>query len=313
MQNRLHRLSSFALCLVVIPFSQGVRAAGVPAEPLDGSATNYRSNASEVRLVFFATDPNNHPVENLQQDDFAVIDNEEIIRDFLSFTGAPLLRLDVVVLMDTSQSVLVHFRQEAADVLQLISQWPLRPGDAISVFSFNDLGTHLICTADCALTLTPAQIASAARGGPTPLYDAIAIGTNELVQQTQSDVWPLIILFSDGDDTISKVSFGEVMKPILARGVQIYSIDIGGAKGSSRGSAVLQRMAQDSGGRYLVQADGALATLHAIISDLHSARIVTYALPESGSDFHSVRILPTRNLNLQFHSRRGYYVQSHTH
>jgi hypothetical protein len=40
---------------------------------------------------------------------------------------------------------------------------------------------------------------------------------------------------------------------------------------------------------------------------LHSARVVTYVLPESGPDFHSIRILPTHNLNLQFRCRTGYY------
>jgi len=44
-----------------------------------------------------------------------------------------------------------------------------------------------------------------------------------------------------------------------------------------------------------------------VIDDLHSARVVTYVLPESGPDFHSIRILPTHNLNLQFRCRTGYY------
>jgi hypothetical protein len=39
------------------------------------------------------------------------------------------------------------------------------------------------------------------------------------------------------------------------------------------------------------------------MDDLHSGLLVTYALLESTSEFHSVRILPMHNLNLQFRCR----------
>jgi hypothetical protein len=35
--------------------------------------------------------------------------------------------------------------------------------------------------------------------------------------------------------------------------------------------------------------------------------VVSYALPSRQKGFHSLRILPKHNLNLQFHSRKGYY------
>src|SRR5271165_2716965 len=86
-------------------------------EAQESSIPNYRSTASEVRLVFFATDENNHTVEDLQKDDFAVVDDERVIRDFRSFTRSALTKLDVIVLIDSSDSVLPHFRLEIADVL----------------------------------------------------------------------------------------------------------------------------------------------------------------------------------------------------
>ena len=58
---------------------------------------------------------------------------------------------------------------------------------------------------------------------------------------------------------------------------------------------------------------GDVEVFNSVVSDLHSARLVTYALPESGSTFHSVRILPTRNLTLQFRCRRGYYRSGSSH
>jgi hypothetical protein len=117
----------------------------------------------------------------------------------------------------------------------------------------------------------------------------------------------VILLFSDGDDTISKTSFRHVREKILESGTQIYAIDVGNSKRLSNGTATLQRLADDSGGRYVGLADGPVKILNDVMDDLHSGLLVTYLLPKSSSEFHSIRILPTHNLNLQFRCRRGYY------
>ena len=53
----------------------------------ESSGVTYHHSVSEVRLVFFATDERNHSVNDLQKNDFAVVDDEAIIRDFRSFAG----------------------------------------------------------------------------------------------------------------------------------------------------------------------------------------------------------------------------------
>jgi VWFA-related protein len=281
-----------------------------PASAQESSNLTYQSSASEVRVVFFATDEHDRPVEVLQQDDFAVIDDETVIREFRSFTRSAPSKLDVTVLMDFSESVLPQLQQETTNVLHLIALWPWSPGDKLSVLSFNGTEAHVICAGTCRSLLTADQFGSLRVGGSTPLFDALEIATNALVQRSQPEIWPVIILFSDGEDTISKASFQGVLEKILAGGVQVYAIDIGRPGQLSSGTATLQRIADDSGGRYLRIGEGAAKIFNDVIADLHSARVVAYALPVSSSDFHSIRILPTRNLNLQFRSRRGYYHHS---
>jgi len=277
-----------------------------------GESSNlaYRSRVSEVRLVFFATDEHNRAVEELQKDDFAVVDDERVIRNFRSFTRANLIKLDVIVLMDSSESVLPHFQQEIADVQQLISQWPWGPGDNVSVLLFGGMKTRLVCSGDCRSSFSADRVQSLPSGGATPLFDAVEVATNMLIQRAQPDVWRVIILFSDGDDTISKVSLNEVLKKVLAGEAQIYAVDLSRPGPPSNGAAILQRIAEDSGGRRIRSSDGAIGIFRGVIDDLHSARVVTYRLPNFGSDFHSIRILPTHNLKLQFHCRRGYYYRS---
>lgn len=60
----------------------------------------YRSTVSEVRVTFFATGENNRPVETITKSDFAIVDNDIVIRNFRSLTRAEETALDVVVLLD---------------------------------------------------------------------------------------------------------------------------------------------------------------------------------------------------------------------
>lgn len=282
-------------------------------EAQQSSIPTYHSSVSEVRLVLFATDENNHSVEDLQRDDFAVVDNEKIIRDFRSFTPSAAINLDVIVLIDASESVLPRFQQEIADVVQLVSQCPWTPQDNLSVLSFSGTEAHLICAQDCRSEFTADRVAPLHGGGATPLFDAVEIAADLLAHRKQPDAWPLIILFSDGDDNNSRSSFVDAREKVLASGAQVYAIDVSDPSERAKGKAILRRMAEDSGGRYLPIGDGALTIFNDVIDDLHSAHVVTYLAPKSGSDFHSVRILPTHNLNLQFRSRRGYYNHSNSH
>src|SRR5208283_4960644 len=96
----------------------------------------YRSTVSEVRVTFFATDENNHPVATLTKSDFAVVDNERVVRNFRSFTHSDETSLDVVMLVDASGSVASRFRVAVSAVVELVAREQSIAGDNISVLSF---------------------------------------------------------------------------------------------------------------------------------------------------------------------------------
>lgn len=299
-----------SVILVAIVMSHNFVAAQSAASCYHESSTLiYHHSVSEVRLVFFATDERNHPVSDLQKNDFAVVDDDKVIRDFRSFAHADLINFDVVVLMDSSESVLPRLPQEVAEVQQLISQWPWRAGDKISVLSFSGMQTRLLCSEDCRHSFSADRIYSSSEGGATPLFDALKKAANILNARAQPDVWRVIILFSDGDDTISVTSLKEAVGAIQASEAQVYAVDDSVA-GPSNGTSILQEIANDSGGRYVRLRDGAVNVFSSVIDDLHSARVVTYASPPAATDFHSIRILPTHNAKLQFRCRSGYYKRA---
>src|SRR5271166_5351107 len=88
----------------------------------DSGLPTYHSTVSEVRVTFFATDENNHPLDDLTKSDFAVVDSERIVRNFRSFTHSDETALDLLVLVDTSESVAPRFRIAVNDVLQLVAK-----------------------------------------------------------------------------------------------------------------------------------------------------------------------------------------------
>ena len=273
----------------------------------DSPEPTYHSTVSEVRLTLFATDEHNHSIDNLRSSDLAVVDNEFVVRKFRSFNLSSETNLDLVVLVDSSQSVLPHFRKEITEVLQLISQAQWTPDDNVSIVTFDGMEPHTICAGNCRSSFSADRAATLSTGGDTPLFDAMAWAARFLMQRRDPAVRPVIILFSDGEDTSSKVSAREAFEDLVMSEAQVYAVDVNRSVPASSGTLTLKRMAEVSGGRYVSIGEGAVKILHAVLDDLHSAYVLTYAPPASVAEFHSVRVLPTRNLNLQFRCRRGYY------
>ena len=94
---------------------------------------------------------------------------------------------------------------------------------------------------------------------------------------------------------------------MIASGALLYAVDVGKPGDNPRASALLQRMAESTGGRYFSGRENAASVLQAALDDLRASYVVSYRLPSRAIGFHSLRILPKQNLNLQFHCRGGYY------
>lgn len=271
-------------------------------------STTYRITVSEVRVTFFATEQNNRPVDDVRRDDFAIVDNGIVVRDFRSLLRSDETALDVVALVDASESVEPQFEMTVSEVLQLVAQRQLASDENVSVVSFAGLRPSVICSRSCRTAEAKQRLLEVKAAGPTPLFDALAYGADLIASRQTPGVRPVLILFSDGDDTISRTSSREALETIIAHGVLLYTVDLNRA-GTSGRSAALQRMAESTGGRYFSIREGAATVLRAALQDLHASYVVTYKLPSLAVGFHSLRILPKHDLNLRFHCRNGYYYE----
>ena len=297
---RLALLALFTLTSVLAA-EDASDASGVPT---------YRSTVSEVRVTFFATDENNHPVATLTKSDFAVVDNELVVRNFRSFTHSDETSLDVVALVDLSESVAPRFRVAMSNVLQLVAQEQSIPDDNIAVVSFGGMRPAILCSNGCRASDSVSRLLAVKSTGTTPLFDALILGADFISHHRRAGARPVLILFSDGNDTISLHSPREALEAVLDEGALIYSVDMGTSENQTSGSTFLRQASDATGGRYFSlrfsPQDGAAAILNAVLEDLRASYVVTYDLPSHQAGFHSLRLLPTHNLNLRFHSRNGY-------
>jgi Mg-chelatase subunit ChlD len=287
-------------------------AAAQDASDASAGAT-FRSSVSEVRVTFFATNQDNRPVENPTAADFAVFDNGMVVRNFRSFTRSDETSLDVVAMVDMSASVAPRFRNAMADVLQLVSREQSVPDDNIAVLSFGGLHPAILCSSGCRDANAAGKFLAAKSGGLTPLYDGLVFGADFVAHHRRAGVRPVLILFSDGRDTISMHSAREAAEEVVASGAMVYAVDISTSQDGPQGSAFLRWISDATGGRYFSARDGAATVLNAVLDDLRASYVVTYQLPNRQAGFHSLRIMPTRNLNLSFHHRNGYYYENTAH
>ena len=276
----------------------------------DAPLPTYHTGASEVRISFFATDENNRTVDTVTKDDFAVVDGGLVIRDFRSLTRSNETVLDVVAVVDASESVAGRFRQARDGVLQLLSEESLAGNDSISVVSFSGLRPSLLCARDCRSAGAEQRLLEVKASGSTPLFDALAYAASLSANRQTPGARQILILFSDGNDTISMTSARQALEAIIASGALLYTVDLNEPGDLSGGSALLQAMAEASGGRSFSFHEGTVNVLQAALADLRASYVVTYPLPNRLGGLHSLRILPKHNLNLRFHCRGGYYYES---
>jgi VWFA-related protein len=296
------RLSGLLLTLVLS--CTGISSARTDGDPAEFT---YRTNTTEVRLSFSATDQNNHGVATLQASDFAVVDKDIIVRNFQSFTRSDSTKLEIAILVDASESVTPRFRQEMADIVELVSGTTGVPDDNLSILSFDGAQPVLVCAGNCRASHAAERLPAARAGSLTPLFDTIVFAADFLAHRGGAHSGKVLVVLSDGVDTISRSSLGDAIDSAQRNEVQLDPIDLNRSADSSPGSAVLRRIARVTGGRYFEPADGATSALNVIFEGFRASYTVSYLLPSHAPGFHTVQVLPTHNRNLQFRSRSGYY------
>ena len=121
-----------------------------------------------------------------------------------------------------------------------------------------------------------------------------------------------IVVLTDGDDTQSIHSLGNVIAAAQRNEIQIYALTIHSLGVADRGDRILQRLADATGGRlYVAPSSRDLGAAFAQIEqDLRTQYYVSFPPQQATPGYHSLRIEVRPAQKLEVHARQGYYAMA---
>src|SRR5260221_8242045 len=174
----------------------------------------FRAGTQVVSIFGTVTDAQKRLVPSLTQDDFLVFDNEKP-QPVVYFDNS-IRPINVVVMLDTSGSMTltIDLLKQAAEQFLL----RLLPEDKGRVGAFNDkIQFNARWSNDRDQMITDAKNLDFGNG--TRLWDAVGASLDEL---KNIDGRKVILIFTDGDDTESRIRLSTVLDRAHAEEVMIY-------------------------------------------------------------------------------------------
>ena len=237
----------------------------------------FRSSVRTVPIYATVVDSSGRLVPSLERTDFSVVDNGKPAEIALfSNESQPFT---AVVMLDTSASMTANLKLLNRAAEQFLLR--LLPVDRAQVGAFNDKiqlsGTFTNDRDELIGALNDLYF-----GNPTRLNDGIAAGLDALKGIEGRRV---VLVFTDGEDTSSRLGFKTVMERARDEEVMVYSIGLeseyfnGMRVVRSRPSRDLRKISDETGGGYfeLQRTDELSPTFTRVAQELRSQYLIGFA------------------------------------
>ena len=199
-------LIAICLCETIASGQQASPSAPKPA----AQAPAFRASVDVVSLSVTVTDGMNHYVTDLEPGEFSVF--EDGVKQEITFFNRRQQPIALSLLLDTSASMEEHLPTLQVAATNFVKR--LRPSDIAQVIDF-DSRVEIRQEFTSNQSDLESAIQQTVAGGSTSLYNAIYIALRELGKVravAEQDVRrQALIVFSDGEDTSSLLSFDEVL------------------------------------------------------------------------------------------------------
>ena len=277
------------------------------------SAETLKVDVKLVNVFVTVTDAHSAPVGGLTKDNFSLLEDgqEQKISIFEKQSAVPL---SIALAVDTSMSTRHDLPLEQSSAKRF-AHTILRPVDALSVYGFSEyVNKSTDFTAD--LKRIDEGIDHIRLGAATALFDAIYVVSHALDRRQGRKV---IVLITDGGDTISKVDYKEAVRAAEEAEAIVYSIIVvpieNSAGRETGGEHALIQLSEDTGGKYyyatsMAQLDEAFQK---ISDELRTQYLLAYypLRRTSFSDFRRIQVSvvgSTGTSAYRVRNRAGYYT-----
>ena len=244
-------------------------------------APTFRAGVESVRIDVLVTE-NGRAIRGLQATDFAITDNGVVQQvDLIGFDQLPL---NVVMAFDLSNSMtsqrLGHLRSGAQAVLA-----GLRRDDRAALLTFNDrLQRPYALTRE--LDRVRAALDELTPQGQTALIDGVYAGLTLAGADAGRD---LLLVFSDGVDTVSVLPAPRVLEAVRRTDATVYGVTVRGEGGGE----FLKDLSESTGGRAVeIQSTTDLQKTFLTILDEFRQRYVLSFTPRgvSNTGWHRLQV-----------------------
>ncbi|HEY3092362.1 MAG TPA: VWA domain-containing protein [Vicinamibacterales bacterium] len=240
-------------------------------------APTFKATTQIVSVPATVLDGQGRLVPNLEQEQFTVLDNGK--PQDITFFQNETQPFSVVVMLDYSASM-----TSSLDLLRAAAeQFLLRmlPQDKGQVGAFSDKiefsGNFTNDRDDLISALRDLQY-----GNPTRLWDAV---DQSIEMLKPVDGRKVVLVFTDGDDTYSKIGFGSVLDHAKQNEVMVYAIGLqsqyfnGQRMVRSQPDRSLKKIAEETGGGYfeLKKTDELAPTFTRVAQELHSLYTIGFS------------------------------------
>jgi Ca-activated chloride channel homolog len=295
---------------------QGTPPAPAPTDQngaqVDVGTPTIRTTVNEVSLIFTVTDKHGHYIPNLNQSDFALLDDQKAPARVNSFHQQINLPLRVGILIDTSSSIRSRFQFEQQSATEFLLQVLRAKNDRAFVMGFDVTPT---VTADWTNNQDALEtgIDKLRPEGGTALFDALYVACRDklLTERGPEPVRKAIILVSDGEDNQSRVFMPEAIKECERAETIIYAISTNWTPSRGEGDRVLTELAEQTGGEVFFPPS--VEEMATSFKDVEEALRSQYALIYTPADFKADGAFRTIYLycfdrSYQVRAKKGYFA-----
>ena len=268
-----------------------------------------RVSTQTVPLYVTVVDTAKRLVPDLQREDFEVYDNGKL--QTLTNFDNKVTPISVVVMLDTSGSMTL-----ALDLVkQAAEEFLIRmlPEDRGKVGAFNDK-IEVKPETGVPFSANRDQLIRALNdldfGYPTRLFDAVDYSINEL---KGIDGRKVVLVFTDGEDTASRLSSGDVTERSRAEEVMVYSVGLeneylnGNQRVRTSPDRGLRRLSDETGGGFFIlkKKDELGPTFTRIAQELHSQYALGFEPQQLDGKVHKLMVR-VKQAGMTARARRSY-------
>src|SRR5262245_60982037 len=270
-----------------------------------GQQPTFRSATQIVSLFATVFDVESRLVPDLVQEDFEVLDNDK--PQPLVVFRSENLPITAIVMLDTSGSMTGTISLLKAAAEQFVIR--LLPEDKATVGAFNDkieLNAGFTNNRDRLVS----QVKDLGYGNGRRLFDAL----NESLDALRGvEGRRVILVFTDGDDTSSRIGRGAVLDRARAEEVMVYSIGLqseyfdGARMVRSKPDSSLKRLADETGGGYfeLKKTADLGPTFSRVAQELHSQYVLGFEAKQLDGKVHKLS-LKMKQAGMTARARKSY-------